>query len=142
MEGTVYLQVNVNVLIARELSGLGFTCTRSLTMNEKFSIPHLAASCGIEINNFSFIVSEFVKVNPDNSLAECVNIFVIQIEYPANKIRQILSQPKPWCNDSSELNLHHGYYTTIMTSKRSFRHSPVSLGINQPSENQNSYSVC
>ena len=38
---------NVNALIARELSG--FTCTRSLTMNSKFSIPHSEASCGIEI---------------------------------------------------------------------------------------------
>ena len=39
---------NVNALIARELSG--FTCTRSLTMNSKFSITHEAASCGIEIS--------------------------------------------------------------------------------------------
>ena len=39
---------NVNALIARELSG--FTCTRSLTMNSKFSIPHSATSCGIEIS--------------------------------------------------------------------------------------------
>ena len=31
---------NVNALIARELSGL--TCTRSLTKNSKFSIPHEA----------------------------------------------------------------------------------------------------
>ena len=62
--------LNVNTLIARELSG--FNCTRSLTMNEKFSIPHSAASCGIE--NCSFIVSEPVQVNPDNSLAECVNL--------------------------------------------------------------------
>ena len=59
-----------NTLIAHELSG--FTCTRSLTMNSKFSIPHMAASCGIE--NFEFIVSELMQVNPDNSLAECVNL--------------------------------------------------------------------
>ena len=56
---------NVNALIARELSG--FTCTRSLTMNSKFSIPHEAAKYGIE--NFEFIVSERVQVNPDNSRA-------------------------------------------------------------------------
>ena len=31
---------NVNALIAREFSG--FTCTRSLAMNSKFSIPHKA----------------------------------------------------------------------------------------------------
>ena len=36
-------------------------------MNEKFSIPHKAASYGIE--NFLFIVSELVQVNPDNSQA-------------------------------------------------------------------------
>ena len=35
-------------------------------MNEKFyRIPHEAAECGIE--NFEFIVSERVQVNPDNS---------------------------------------------------------------------------
>ena len=36
--GVVHLQVNA--LIARELSGL--TCTRSLKMHSKFSIPHSA----------------------------------------------------------------------------------------------------
>ena len=51
-----------------------------------------------------------MQVNPDNSLAKCVNIFIIQIEYTANRNRQTLSQPKPWCNDSGVLNLHHGYY--------------------------------
>ena len=56
---------SVHTLIARELSG--FTCTRSLTMNSKFSILHDAAECGIE--NFEFIVSERVQVNPDNSRA-------------------------------------------------------------------------
>ena len=59
-------------------------------------------------------------------------MFIIQIEYTANKNRQTLSQPKPWCNDSGVLNLHHGYYTTIMTSRRLFRHNPVSRGTNQP----------
>ena len=68
------------------------------TNNEREnSIPHSAASCGIE--NFEFIVSERV------------NIFIIQIEYTANK---------------------NGYYTTIMTSRRLFRHNPVSRGTNQP----------
>ena len=41
-------------------------------MNSKFLIPHSTASCGIE--NFSFIVGELVRVNPDNSLAECINL--------------------------------------------------------------------
>ena len=67
---------------------------------------HEAAESGIE--NFEFIVSERFTSN------ECVNIFIIQIEYTANKHRQTLSQPKPWCNDSGVLNfeftprlLHH-----------------------------------
>ena len=40
-------------------------------MSSKFSIPHSAALCGFEI--FSVIVSELEQVNPDNSLAECLN---------------------------------------------------------------------
>ena len=52
---------NVNALIARRLSGC--TCSRSLTMNSKFSIPHSA-----------FIAREFERVNTDNSLVECVNL--------------------------------------------------------------------
>ena len=63
---------------------------------------------------------------------EYVNIFIIHIEYTANKNRQTLSQPKPWSNYSGVLNLHYGYYTTIMTSRRLFRHNPVSRGTNQP----------
>ena len=73
-----------------------------------------------------------MQVNPDNSLAECVNIFIIQIEYTANKNRETLSQPKPWGNDSGVLNLHHGYYTAIMTSRGLFRHNTESGGTNQP----------
>ena len=29
-----------------------------------------------------------------------LKIFIIQIEYTANKNCQTLSQPRPWCNDS------------------------------------------
>ena len=47
-------------------------CTLSLTMNSKFSIPNSAASCGIEISCSN--VSELVQVNPDNSIAGCVNL--------------------------------------------------------------------
>ena len=50
---------------ASELSG--FTCTSSLTMNE--------AECGIE--NFEFIVSERVQVNPDNSRAMSALTFLL-----------------------------------------------------------------
>ena len=40
----------------------------SFTNNEsEMSIPHEAASCGIE--NFEFIVSERMQANPDNSRA-------------------------------------------------------------------------
>ena len=62
---------------------------------------------------------------------ECVNIFITQIEYTAQN-HQTLSQPKPWDSDSGVLNLHHGYYTTIMTSRRLFPLNPVSRGKNQP----------
>ena len=65
---------------------------------------------------------------------ECVNIFIIQVEYTANTNHQTLSQPKPWCNDSGVLNLHLGYYITItiMISRRLFCHNPVSCVTNQP----------
>ena len=46
-----------------ELSG--FTCTSSLTMNEKFQ--YHSRLCGVCIENFEFMVSERVQVNPDNS---------------------------------------------------------------------------
>ena len=108
----VYLQVNA---LSEQIIRIYL---HEFTNNEREnSIPHEAAECGIE---------NFVTSN------ECVNIFIIQIEYTANKNRQTLSQPKPWCNDSGVLNLHHGYYTTIMTSRRLFRHNPVSRGTNQP----------
>ena len=85
--------------LTHSASGLsGFTFTSSLTMNEKFQYRTRPPSAVLK--NFEFIVSERVQVNPDNSLAECVNLFIIQIEYTASKNRQILSQPKPWCNDS------------------------------------------
>ena len=49
------------------------------TNNEpEISIPYEVDDCGIE--NFEFIISERVQVNPDNSLAGCVNIFIIQTE--------------------------------------------------------------
>ena len=63
---------NVTALISRELSE--FTCSRSLTMNSQFSMPQEAAECGIEISRSLF--SELVQVNPDNSLAECVNLYL------------------------------------------------------------------
>ena len=69
-----------------------------------------------------------MQVNSDNSRAMSVLTFLLFKfqECTANKDCQTLSQPKPWCNDSGALNLHHGYYTMIMTSRRLFRHNPVS----------------
>ena len=70
------------------------------TNNEReISIPHEAfALCVIE--NFEFIVSEPVQVNPH---ASRVNIFIIQIEYTAQRNTAL----KPlWCNDSGVLSLH------------------------------------
>ena len=56
---------------------------------------------------------------------------------------QTLSQPKPWYFDNV-LNFHHGYYTTIMTSRRLFRRMCIMkyhvVQISR-SENRNSYSV-
>ena len=91
----VYLKVNalrVNYRIYQH----------EFTNNEReISIPYEVDDCGIE--NFEFIISERVQVNPDNSLAGCVNIFIIQTEYTAKKNRR----PKPWCNDSGVLNLQY-----------------------------------
>ena len=44
-----------------------FTCTSSLTMNEKFQ--YLTRPPSAVLKNFVFIVSERVQVNPDNSRA-------------------------------------------------------------------------
>ena len=100
-------------------------------MNEKFQYRTRLCECGIE--NFEFIVSERVQVNPDNSRAMSALTFLLfKLNTLHKEIAKILSQPKPWGNDSGVLNLHHGYYTTIMTSWRMFRHNPVSRGTNQP----------
>ena len=53
----------------------GFTCTSSLTMNEKFQYRTRLCECGIE--NFEFIVSERVQVNPGNSRAMSALTFLL-----------------------------------------------------------------
>ena len=58
---------------ASELSG--FTCTSSLTMNEKFQYRTRPPSAVLK--NFKFIVSERVQVNPDNSRAMSVLTFLL-----------------------------------------------------------------
>ena len=98
---------------------LGFTCTSSLTMNEKFQCRTRLCECGIE--NFEFIVSEQVM--------SALTFLLFQL---TQKNRQTLSQLKPWGNDIGVLNLHHGYYTMKMTSRRLFCHNQVSRGTNQP----------
>ena len=82
--------------------------------------------------NFEFNVSEWVQVNPNNSQTMSVLTFLSFKLNTLQKNRHTLSWPKPWCNESSVLNLHHGYYTMIMTSRRLFCHNPVSHGTNQP----------
>ena len=96
--------------------------------------PHSATSCGIE--TFEFIVSERVQLSPDSSREMSALTFLLfKLNTLQKTNRQILSQPKPWCNDSGVLNLHYGYYTTIMTSWRLFRdrHNQVSRGTNRNS---------
>ena len=58
---------------ASELSG--FTCTSSLTMNEKFQYRTRPLSAVLK--NFEFIVSERVQVNPDNSRAMSALTFLL-----------------------------------------------------------------
>ena len=57
---------NVNALIARRLSVFTFTCSLTCAMNSKFSITHIEISRPLLVNTCG--------VNPDNSLAECVNL--------------------------------------------------------------------
>ena len=58
---------------ASELSG--FTCTSSLTMNEKFQ--YRTGPPSAVLKNFEFIVSERVQVNPDNSRAMSALTFLL-----------------------------------------------------------------
>ena len=58
---------------ASELSG--FTCTSSLTRNEKFQYRTRPPSA--VLINFEFIVSERVQVNTDNSRAMSVLTFLL-----------------------------------------------------------------
>ena len=58
--------VNYNYRLTHSASELsGFTCTSSLTMNEKFQYRTRPPSAVLK--NFEFIVSERVQVNPDDS---------------------------------------------------------------------------
>ena len=57
---------NVKALIARRLSVFTFTCSLTCAMNSKSSITHIEISRPLLVNTCG--------VNPDNSLAECVNL--------------------------------------------------------------------
>ena len=81
--------LKVKTFIARELSG--FTCTSSNNEPE-ISIPYSAKPRGVLKISNSLLVS--VGKSRKVTSNECVNIFIIQIEY-TTKNRQ---QPKPWCN--------------------------------------------
>ena len=60
----------------RPLSALTCNYLHEFTNNEREnSIPHEAAECGME--NFEFIVSERVQVNPDNSRAMSALTFLL-----------------------------------------------------------------
>ena len=66
----VYLQVNA---LSKWIIGIYL---HEFTSNEReISIPHEAASCGIE--NLEFIVSERVRVNTDNSRAMSALTFLL-----------------------------------------------------------------
>ena len=85
---------------------------------------------------FKFIVKERVHINPDNSRAMSVLTFLLfklnTLFKETLKNRETLIEAKPRCYDSGVLSLHHGYDTTIMTSRRLFCHNLVSHGTNQP----------
>ena len=66
----VYLQVN-----ALSEWIIGIYLHEFINNEREISIPHEAAECGIE--NFEFIVSERVQVNPDNSRAMSALIFLL-----------------------------------------------------------------
>ena len=93
----------------------------------------------MQIENFKFIVGELVQMNPDNSRPMSTSTFLLfQLNTLCKETltnRQTLSKVKPLCNDRSVLNLPHGYYTTIKTSKRLFCHNLVSRCTNQPISN-------
>ena len=66
----IYLQVNA---LSERIIRIYL---HEFTNNEREnSIPHEAAKCGIE--NFEFIVSERVQVNPDNSRAMSALTFLL-----------------------------------------------------------------
>ena len=59
---------------------------------------------------------------------ECIDIFITQIEYTAKK-----KPVKVWVSQShGVMTVVRWIHTTMMISRRLFRHNPVSHGTNQP----------
>ena len=77
---TVYIYIHRTYSVIYRLTHLasellGFTCTSSLTMNEKFQ--YRTRRPRAVLKNFEFIVSERVQVNPDNSRAMSLLTFLL-----------------------------------------------------------------
>ena len=101
-----YLQVNA---LSERIIGIYL---HELTNNERvISIPHSAASCGIE--NFEFIVSERVQVNPDNSRAMSALTFLL---FKLNTLQTKIV--KLWVSRShGVMTVVYWIYTTAITPR-------------------------
>ena len=103
-----YLQVNA---LGEWIIGIYL---HEFTNNEwEISIPHEAASCGIE--NFKFIVSERVQVNPYNSRAMSALTFLLfKLNTLQTKIVKLWVSRShcviwQWCVEFTPRLLHHDY---------------------------------
>ena len=102
----VYLQVNA---LGEWIIGIYL---HKFTNNEwEISIPHEAAECGIE--NFEFIVSERVQVNPDNSQAMSALTFLL---FKLNTLQTKIV--KLWVSQSHGVMIVvYRIYTTAITPR-------------------------
>ena len=101
-----YLQVNA-------LSGwiIGIYLHEFTNKARDISIPHEATECGIE--NFEFIVSERVQVNPDNSRAMSVLTFLL---FKLNTLQTKIV--KLWvCRSHGVMTVVYWIYTTAITPR-------------------------
>ena len=101
-----YLQVNA---LSERIIGIYL---HEFTNNERvISIPHSAASCGIE--NFEFIVSERVGVNPGNSRAMSALTFLL---FKLNTLQTKIV--KLWVSRShGVMTVVYWIYTTAITPR-------------------------
>ena len=97
----------------------------SLTMNKKFQyhMKQKIQEISIGIENFEFIVSERVQVNPDNWKAmSALTTLLLKLNTLRQEHKETLtnhqttSEPKTGSNDCGVLNLYHGYCITITMS--------------------------